>query len=199
MQGKDGGSKSSLVSLASIAQALSSQAKGLSNSLLSNIAAQLAATQGKGAEISSVVSDSPTSLTGSKTNESVAGENVGAVGDVKNGAKKLTPDMNEQGLSQRLQQLISSQALVTTPINLSSPVNASSFVQGLVALVQLALAGRAMQRQPGLKTQIDAPDSIVSKTLANMGVTTQPSRVSQDMNQLDGRQQLLSFLNLKRC
>ena len=51
-----------------------------------------------------------------------------------------------------------------------------------------------MQRQPGLKTQIDAPDSIVSKTLANMGVTTQPSRVSQDMNQLDGRQQLLSQL-----
>ena len=102
--------------------------------------------------------------------------------------------MNEQGLSQRLQQLISSQALVTTPINLSSPVNTSSFVQGLVALVQLALAGRAMQRQPGLKTQIDAPDSIVSKTLANMGVTTQPSRVSQDMNQLDGRQQLLSQL-----
>ena len=40
-----------LVSLASLAQALSSQAKGLSNSLLSNIAAQLAATQGKGAEI----------------------------------------------------------------------------------------------------------------------------------------------------
>ena len=194
MQGKDGGSKSSLVSLASIAQALSSQAKGLSNSLLSNIAAQLAATQGKGAEIPPVVSDSPTSLTGSKTNESVTGENVGAVGDVKNGAKKLAPDMNEQGLSQRLQQLISSQALVTTPINLTSPVNASSFVQGLVALVQLALAGRAMQRQPGLKTQIDAPDSIVSKTLANMGVTTQPSRVSQDMNQLDGRQQLLSQL-----
>ena len=194
MQGKDGGSKSSLVSLASIAQALSSQAKGLSNSLLSNIAAQLAATQGKGAEIPPVVSDSHVTIAGSKSNESVASENVGAVGDLKNGAKKLTPDMNEQGLSQRLQQLISSQALVTTPINLSSPVNASSFVQGLVALVQLALAGRAMQRQPGLKTQIDAPDSIVSKTLANMGVTTQPSRVSQDMNQLDGRQQLLSQL-----
>ena len=86
-QGKDGGSKSSLVSLASLAQALSTQAKGLSNSLLSNIAAQLAATQGKGAEISSVISDSPTSLTGSKTNESVAGENEGAVGDVKTARK----------------------------------------------------------------------------------------------------------------
>ena len=51
-----------------------------------------------------------------------------------------------------------------------------------------------MQRQPSLKAQIDAPDSIVSKTLANMGITSQPSRISQDMNQLDGRQQLLSHL-----
>jgi hypothetical protein len=194
LQGKDSGRKPSLVSLASLAQALSSQAKGLSNSLLSNIAAQLAATQGKGAEIAPVVSDSHATIAGSKSNESVAGENESAIEVVKSGTKKLALDMNEQGLSQRLQQLISTQALVTTPINLTSPVNASSFVQGLVALVQLALAGRAMQRQPGLKTQIDAPDSIVSKTLANMGVTTQPSRVSQDMNQLDGRQQLLSQL-----
>ncbi|WP_196770473.1 flagellar hook-length control protein FliK [Alteromonas mediterranea] len=192
LQEKDSGRKPSLVSLTSLAQALSSQAKGLSNSLLSNIAAQLAATQGKGAEIPPVDSDSHASP--AKTNESVAGENVGAVDGVKTGTKKLALDMNEQGLSQRLQQLISTQALVTTPINLTSPVNASSFVQGLVALVQLALAGRAMQRQPSLKAQIDAPDSIVSKTLANMGVTAQPSRVSQDMHQLDGRQQLLSQL-----
>lgn len=194
LQGKDSGRKPSLVSLASLAQALSSQAKGLSNSLLNNIAAQLAATQGKGAEIAPVVSDSHATIAGSKSNESVAGENESAIEVVKSGTKKLALDMNEQGLSQRLQQLISTQALVTTPINLTSPVNASSFVQGLVALVQLALAGRAMQRQPSLKAQIDAPDSIVSKTLANMGVTAQPSRVSHDMNQLDGRQQLLSQL-----
>ena len=194
LQGKDSGRKPSLVSLASLAQALSSQAKGLSNSLLSNIAAQLAATQGKGAEIAPVVSDSHATIAGSKSNESVAGENESAIEVVKSGTKKLALDMNEQGLSQRLQQLISTQALVTTPINLTSPANASSFVQGLVALVQLALAGRAMQRQPSLKAQIDAPDSIVSKTLANMGVTAQPSRVSHDMNQLDGRQQLLSQL-----
>ena len=194
LQVKDSGRKPSLVPLASLAQALSSQAKGLSNSLLSNIAAQLAATQGKGAEIAPVVSDSHATIAGSKSNESVAGENESAIEVVKSGTKKLALDMNEQGLSQRLQQLISTQALVTTPINLTSPVNASSFVQGLVALVQLALAGRAMQRQPSLKAQIDAPDSIVSKTLANMGVTAQPSRVSHDMNQLDGRQQLLSQL-----
>ncbi|GFD67261.1 flagellar hook-length control protein FliK [Alteromonas sp. KUL106] len=194
MARKDSGSKPSLVSLASLAQALSTQAKGLSNSLLSNIAAQLAATQGKSAETPPVVSDSHANTAGSKTNESVAGESLGAIDDLKSGTKKLAFDMNEQGLSQRLQQLISTQALVTTPINLTSPVNPSSFVQGLVALVQLALAGRAIQRQPSLKAQIDAPDSIVSKTLANMGVTAQPSRVSQDMHQLDSRQQLLSQL-----
>ncbi len=193
-QGKDSGSKPSLVSLASLAQALSTQAKGLSNSLLSNIAAQLAATQGKGAEIPPVVSDSHVTLAGAKTKESVNGESEPAIEGVKSGTKKLALDMNEQGLSQRLQQLISTQALVTTPVNLTSPVNASSFVQGLVALVQLALAGRAMQRQPILKAQIDAPDSIVSKTLANMGVTAQPSRVSQDIHQLDSRQQVLSQL-----
>lgn len=197
IQGKDSGSKSnfvSQVSLASLAQSLSTQAKGLSSSLLSSIAQQLTAIQSKGAEASPIISDTDKPLAGVKAKEGFVGESVNATNDLNSGPKKLSLDMNDQGLSQRLQQLISTQALVTTPINLTSPVNSSSFVQGIVALVQLALAGRAMQRQPSLKTQIDAPDSIVSKTLANMGVTTQPSRVSQDMNQLDGRQQLLSQL-----
>lgn len=197
MQGKDSGSKSpsaSQVSLASLAQSLSTQAKGLSNSLLSSIAQQLTAIQSKGAEVPPIISDTDKPLAGVKASESLVGEDINATNDAKSGPKKLALDMNDQGLSQRLQQLISTQALVTTPINLTSPVSSSSFVQGMVALVQLALAGRAMQRQPSLKTQIDAPDSIVSKTLSNMGVTTQPSRVSQDMNQLDGRQQLLSQL-----
>ncbi len=194
IQGKDSGSKPSFVSLASLAQSLSTQAKGLSNSLLSSIAQQLTAIQSKGAKAPLIISDTDKPLANAKASESFVGESVNATNDVNSGPKKLALDMNDQGLSQRLQQLISTQALVTTPINLTSPVSSSSFVQGMVALVQLALAGRAMQRQPSLKTQIDAPDSIVSKTLANMGVTTQPSRVSQDMNQLDGRQQLLSQL-----
>ena len=61
-------------------------------------------------------------------------------------------------------------------------------------MVQLALAGRAMQRQPSLKSLIDAPESVVSKTLSNIGSTAQPSRVTQDLSQLDSRQQLLSQL-----
>ncbi|MBT3134845.1 flagellar hook-length control protein FliK [Alteromonas sp. ALT199] len=194
MQGRDSGSKPSFVSLASLAQSLSAQAKGLSNNLLSSFAQQLTAIQSKGADAPPIISDTDKPLAGVKASESFMGESVNATNDVNNGPKKLSQDMNDQGLSQRLQQLISTQALVTTPINLTSPVSSSSFVQGMVALVQLALAGRAMQKQPSLKTQIDAPNSIVSKTLSNMGVTTQPSRVSQDMNQLDGRQQLLSQL-----
>jgi len=58
-----------------------------------------------------VVSDSHATIAGSKSNESVAGENESAIEVVKSGTKKLALDMNEQGLSQRLQQLISTQAL----------------------------------------------------------------------------------------
>ncbi|WP_394221829.1 flagellar hook-length control protein FliK [Alteromonas gracilis] len=189
-------------SIASVAQALSAQAKsfsgGLLNSALGSIIQQLSAAQNKGADApvstTSPISDTLSTISDSKLAQGLAGETLLAGEEVKSGFKKIGLDLNEQGLSQRLQQLISTHALVTTPINLTSPVNSSSFVQGLVALLQLALAGRAMQRQPNIKTQIDAPDSIVSKTLTNMGVSTQPSRVSQDINQLDSRQQLISQL-----
>lgn len=188
---KDNAGKSSLSALA---QALSAQAKGLSSGLLSNIIQQLTASQNKSIGALPPISDTSLPLASPKVNEGPVGETLTANEEIKALSKKVANDMSEQGLSQRLQQLISTQALVTTPVSLTSPTNSSSFVQGLVALVQLALAGRAMQRQPSLKAQIDAPDSIVSKTLANMGITSQPSRISQDMNQLDGRQQLLSHL-----
>ena len=188
---KDNAGKSSL---AALAQVLSGQAKGLSSSLLSNIIQQLTASQNKSVGTPHTTSDTSSLLANPNAIEGPASETLTAKEEMKAPSKKLVADMNEQGLSQRLQQLISTQALVTTPLSLTSPANSSNFIQGLVALVQLALAGRAMQRQPSLKTQIDAPDSVVSKTLANMGVTSQPSRVSQDINQLDSRQQLLAQL-----
>ena len=188
---KDNAGKSSL---AALAQALSGQAKGLSSSLLSNIIQQLTASQNKSVGAPPTTSDTSSLIANPNAIEGPASETLTAKEEMKTSSRKVVADMNEQGLSQRLQQLISTQALVTTPLSLTSPANSSNFIQGLVALVQLALAGRAMQRQPSLKTQIDAPDSVVSKTLANMGVTSQPSRVSQDINQLDGRQQLLAQL-----
>ncbi|WP_236547105.1 flagellar hook-length control protein FliK [Alteromonas sp. KUL150] len=188
---KDNAGKSSL---AALAQALSGQAKGLSSSLLSNIIQQLTASQNKSLGAPPTISDTSSPHANPNAIEGPASETLTADEEMKTSSRKVVADMNEQSLSQRLQQLISTQTLVTTPLSLTSPVNSSNFIQGLVALVQLALAGRAMQRQPSLKTQIDAPDSVVSKTLANMGVTSQPSRVSQDINQLDGRQQLLAQL-----
>lgn len=188
---KDNAGKSSL---AALAQALSGQAKGLSSSLLSNIIQQLTASQNKTVGAPPTISDTSSPHANPNAIEGPASETITANEEMKTSSRKVVADMNEQGLSQRLQQLISTQALVTTPLSLTSPANSSNFIQGIVALVQLALAGRAMQRQPSLKTQIDAPDSVVSKTLANMGVTSQPSRVSQDINQLDGRQQLLAQL-----
>lgn len=105
-----------------------------------------------------------------------------------------SPGGLEQGLSQRINQALTANALLTTPLNLTSPVASSNFVQGLVALVQLALAGRAIQRQPSLKSLLDMPDSFVAKTLSNVGATATPSKVGQELNQLDNRQQLLTHL-----
>ena len=160
-------------------------------------------------EITSALSTSkPSALQGQPVTKA-AGDNISeplkqteslAISNSTSEAEKQSANQNNslttatQDLPSRLQSILTTNALLTTPINLTSPVSNSNFVQGLVALVQLALAGRAMQRQPNLKKLIDAPESVVSKTLSNIGSTAQPSRVTQDLSQLDSRQQLLSQL-----
>ena len=107
------------------------------------------------------------------------------------------PDMVKQdaNLASRIQSMLLSPALLATPTTLNSPIAASNFVQGLVALLQVSLAGRALQRQPSLKAQIDLPDSIISRTL---GATTNTqgatSRVAQDFANLDSRTNILNNL-----
>ena len=107
------------------------------------------------------------------------------------------PDMVKQdaNLASRIQIMLLSPALLATPTTLNSPIAASNFVQGLVALLQVSLAGRALQRQPSLKAQIDLPDSIISRTL---GATTNTqgatSRVAQDFANLDSRTNILNNL-----
>lgn len=171
--------------LAALAKLLGNQAKAASNSLLSNALQQLTGTGTKINVTSSVMADVEQKLQ-SPAQGSVSGEQIAS--------SKPTMELAEQGLSQRIQQVFTANALLMTPLTLTSPVASSSFVQGLVTLVQLALAGRAIQRQPSLKSLADAPDSIISKTLTNMGVPGQPSKVSQELNQLDSRHQLLSQL-----
>ena len=107
------------------------------------------------------------------------------------------PDMVKQdaNLASRIQSMLLSPALLATPTTLNSPIAASNFVQGLVALLQVSLAGRALQRQPSLKAQIDLPDSVISRTL---GATTNTqgatSRVAQDFANLDSRTNILNNL-----
>ena len=176
-------------SLGSIAQLLKSEAKNASVSLINNLLQQLSNTnsqqQTTGAERLNGLKEEANTQVGTGTKA------IDDSGKSKAPNEVSTP---ESTLPQRIQNLLSSPALLATPSALASPVAVSSFVQGLVALVQLALAGRALQRQPSLKAQLDAPDSIVSKTLASVGGNSQPSKVSQDLHQLDSRQQILSQL-----
>ncbi len=124
----------------------------------------------------------------------------------KNGleAKSSTPNTQQNtqatqnnadaSIASRIHALINAPAIAVTPLTLTSPIAASNFVQGLVALLQLSLAGRALSRQPSLKAQIDSPDSIISKTITNSSGTVLSSRVAQDVANLDSRTNLLANL-----
>lgn len=181
--------------LGSIAQMIKSEAKSASVELFNNLLQQLSNNTSKqqisASERNALVKEMTNALAESDVKST---DSTGKDKEVKDVNLKAGTSGSDSSLPQRIQTLLNSPALLATPSTLTSPVAVSSFVQGLVALVQLALAGRALQRQPSLKSQIDAPDSIISKTLASVGSNTQPSRVSQDVNQLDGRQQLLAQL-----
>ena len=124
----------------------------------------------------------------------------------KNGleAKSSTPNTQQNtqatqnnadaSIASSIHALINAPAIAVTPLTLTSPIAASNFVQGLVALLQLSLAGRALSRQPSLKAQIDSPDSIISKTITNTSGTVLSSRVAQDVANLDSRTNLLANL-----
>ena len=181
-------------SLGTIARMIKSEAKNASVELINNLLQQLSSNTRK----QQISTSERNALVQEMTNALAESDVKSTDSNVKDKEVKdpslKTGTTADSSLPQRIQALLSSPALLATPSTLTSPVAVSSFVQGLVALVQLALAGRALQRQPSLKSQIDAPDSIISKTLASVGSNTQPSRVSQDVNQLDGRQQLLAQL-----
>ena len=181
--------------LGSIAQMIKSEAKSASVELFNNLLQQLSNNTSKqqisASERNALVKEMTNALAESDVKST---DSTGKDKEVKDVNLKAGTSGSDSSLPQRIQTLLNSPALLATPSTLTSPVAVSSFVQGLVALVQLALAGRALQRQPSLKSQIDAPDSIISKTLASVGSNTQPSRISQDVNQLDGRQQLLAQL-----
>ena len=107
---------------------------------------------------------------------------------------QATQNNADASIASRIHALINAPAIAVTPLTLTSPIAASNFVQGLVALLQLSLAGRALSKQPSPKAQIDSPDSIISKTITNSSGTVLSSRVAQDVANLDSRTNLLANL-----
>ena len=179
---------------------------GSGNSIRGNVtqsnASQGTATQGKDTlgNHTGAASNTPT------TNDKTANQVTGSQDIDKNSveAKTSTPNTQQSmqatqnntdaSLASRIHALVNSPAIAVTPLTLTSPIAASNFVQGLVALLQLSLAGRALSRQPSLKVQIDSPDSIISKTITNTSGSAPSSRVAQDVANLDSRTNLLANL-----
>lgn len=95
-------------------------------------------------------------------------------------------------LSQQIQSLMTTPALNLTPVQLTTPAPANNLVAGLVMLLQLTLAGRAINRQPALAAQADAPEQLLQKVVPQSGPTSAPSRVSQELASLESRSQFLN-------
>ncbi|MCU7554883.1 flagellar hook-length control protein FliK [Alteromonas sp. ASW11-19] len=93
-------------------------------------------------------------------------------------------------LPQQLQALFASPTLPLTATQLMNPATSNSMVAGLVALLHVTLAGRAINRQPGLQTQADAPDQMLHKLVGGGGgAQGKPAagRVSQELAQFESR------------
>ncbi|MCQ8849716.1 hypothetical protein NQT74_14090 [Alteromonas stellipolaris] len=160
------------------------------------------ATQGKDTLGNHTGAASNTPTTNDKTANQVTGSQDIEKNSVEAKTSTPNPQQNTQAIqnntdssiASRIHGLLNAPAIAVTPLTLTSPIAASNFVQGLVALLQLSLAGRALSRQPSLKVQIDSPDSIISKTIANTSGSAPSSRVAQDVANLDSRTNLLANL-----
>jgi hypothetical protein len=165
-------------------------------------ATQGTATQGKDTLGNHTGAASNTPTTNDKTANQVTGpkdidkNSVEAKTSTPNTQQSMQATQNntDSSIASRIHGLLNAPAIAVTPLSLTSPIAASNFVQGLVALLQLSLAGRALSRQPSLKVQIDSPDSIISKTITNTSGSAPSSRVAQDVANLDSRTNLLANL-----
>ena len=165
-------------------------------------ATQGTATQGKDTLGNHTGAASNTPTTNDKTANQVTGpqdidkNSVEAKTSTPNTQQNMQATQNntDSSIASRIYGLLNAPAIAVTPLSLTSPIAASNFVQGLVALLQLSLAGRALSRQPSLKVQIDSPDSIISKTITNTSGSAPSSRVAQDVANLDSRSNLLANL-----
>lgn len=99
--------------------------------------------------------------------------------------------------AQALQSLLQATTLPVTPVSLTTPPATSGFISGLVALLQVSLAGRAIRQQPNLAKAVDNAESVIAKSVSNLVQTSTsppPSRVATEFAQLDARFNLIAQL-----
>ena len=117
--------------------------------------------------------------------------------DITEGTTSKEPQTNEQSSSSNIrsiQQLLSATSIVTSPSNLLAPTSQSAFINALVSMLQVSLAGRALRSQPDLAKAMDQAESIVAKTTTTSGGASTPSRVANEFGQLESRSELLKHV-----
>ncbi|MEG3766736.1 flagellar hook-length control protein FliK [Alteromonas sp. 14N.309.X.WAT.G.H12] len=95
-------------------------------------------------------------------------------------------------VSTQIQQLLSTQALVTQPVSILSAPNQSGFINALIAMLQVNLAGKALRSQPDLAKVMDQAESIIAKVVNTGQTPSRPSRVVNEFAHIDSRSNMLN-------
>ncbi len=120
--------------------------------------------------------------------------NLSHLGNIQQFNPEPSVNVDRPPLADSLARLVQSPTLPVTPLQLLSPATGGTFMQGIISMLQISLASKALQRSPSLKQQIDNPSHIIAKTIGMTDVKTPPSRVLQDFASADSKGVLLDSL-----
>lgn len=117
-------------------------------------------------------------------------EKKGLVGNM---GSNVTGSTSESvSVSAQIQQLLSTQTLVTQPVSILSAPNQSGFINALIAMLQVSLAGKALRSQPDLAKVMDQAESIIAKAVNTGQPPSRPSRIVNEFAQMDSRSNMLN-------
>lgn len=107
----------------------------------------------------------------------------------------LNPESNELQLPQQIKQIIQAPALPISTSQLTAPAPPTSFVAGLVSMLQVSLAARLVRNQPAQLDKImQALTPILVQGQQPVPTKQQASKSLNDLFQADQRHQLLKGL-----
>ncbi len=123
-----------------------------------------------------------------------AKDSTSTLGNIQQLTPETTTSVARPPLAESIAQLVQSATLPVTPRQLLSPATGGTFMQGIISMLQISLASKALQRAPSLKQQIDTPGNVIAKSLGVTGAKTPPSKVLQDFASADSKGVLLDSL-----